>query len=122
MSPEMLTAASALGVAVVTAGGGVATVVIGRRQPRGQSRRDDFAVFTDRMQQEINRQGARIDDLEAEAEQQQARITTQDFTIRYLASWIRDMVGYIRASGLEPPPPPQPVPAEVRPYLHDVGV
>ncbi|MFF3558679.1 hypothetical protein ACFYXS_01330 [Streptomyces sp. NPDC002574] len=118
----MLTAASALGVAVVTAAGDAITVVVGRRQPRDQRRRDDFTVFTDRMEKEITRQGARITDLEAESEQQQARITTQDFTIRYLAGWIRDMVGYIRVSGLEPPTPPQPIPDEVRPYLHDVGV
>jgi uncharacterized protein HemX len=118
----MLTALSALLVAVVTALGGVVTAVVGRRQPRGQQRRDDFTVVTDRMEKEITRQGARIDELEEESARQQTRITAQDSTIRYLAGWGRSLVAYMRDSRLEPPPPPQPVPEEVQPYLHDVGL
>ncbi|MFF9309876.1 hypothetical protein ACF1BS_03105 [Streptomyces sp. NPDC014748] len=116
----MLTALSALAVATVTAVGGVATAVVGRRQPRGQRRRDDFAAVTDRMEREITRQGERIDELEEDAERDRARITAQDFAIRYLAGWARSLVGYMRSQQLEPPPPPQPVPDEVRPYLHDI--
>ncbi|MFJ2567863.1 hypothetical protein ACIO02_33855 [Streptomyces sp. NPDC087568] len=122
MRPEMLTALSALAVAVVTAAGGVATTIVGRRQPRGAQRRDDFTVVTDRMEREITRQGQKIDEMEAEVERDRARITAQDFAIRYLAGWARSLVGYMRQSQLEPPPPPQPVPDEVRPYLHDVGL
>ncbi|MFF9124344.1 hypothetical protein ACF09J_13720 [Streptomyces sp. NPDC014889] len=122
MRTEMLTALSALAVAVVTAVGGVATTIVGRRQPRGQQRRDDFTVVTDRMEREITRQGQRIDEMEAEAERDRARITAQDSAIRYLAGWARSLVGYMRQSQLEPPPPPQPVPEEARPYLHDVGL
>ncbi|MEU7384000.1 hypothetical protein AB0A91_29245 [Streptomyces sp. NPDC042207] len=122
MRPEMLTALSALAVAGVTAVGGVVTTVIGRRQPRGAQRRDDFTVVTDRMEREITRQGQKIEELEEGAVQHQARITAQDFAIRYLAGWARSLVGYMRQSQLEPPPPPQPVPEEVRPYLHDVGL
>lgn len=118
----MLTALSALAVAGVTAVGGVVTAVIGRRQPRGQQRRDDFTVVTDRMNQEITRQGQKIDELEAEAERDRARITAQDFAIRYLAGWARSLVGYMRRQQLEPPPPPQPIPDEVAPFLHDVGM
>lgn len=120
MRPEMLTALSALAVAAVTAVGGIATAIVGRRQPRGQRRRDDFTVVTERMDREITRQGERIDELEADAEQDRARITAQDFAIRYLAGWARSLVGYMRTQHLEPPPPPQPVPEEVRPYLHDI--
>ncbi|MFD5217453.1 hypothetical protein ACFWMH_07270 [Streptomyces tendae] len=120
MRPEMATALSALAVAAVTAVGGIVTAVIGRRQPRGQRRRDDFTVVTERMDREITRQGERIDELEADAEQDRARITAQDFAIRYLAGWARSLVGYMRTQQLEPPPPPQPVPDEVRPYLHDI--
>ncbi|MFI1287468.1 hypothetical protein ACH4VM_02970 [Streptomyces sp. NPDC020792] len=122
MRTEMLTALSALAVAVVTAVGGVATTIVGRRQPRGQQRRDDFTVVTDRMEKELTRQGQKIEELEEDSAHQQARITAQDFAIRYLAGWARSLVGYMRQSQLEPPPPPQPVPEEVRPYLHDVGL
>ncbi|MEU6520446.1 hypothetical protein [Streptomyces sp. NPDC046978] len=121
MSPEMLTAVSALAVAMVTAVGGVVTAIVGRRQPRGQSRRDDFTAVTDRMEREITRQGEKIDELEEEAERDRARITAQDFAIRYLAGWARSLVGYMRRAQLEPPPPPQPMPDEVAPYLHDVS-
>ncbi|WP_146232262.1 hypothetical protein [Streptomyces sp. NWU49] len=120
MRPEMLTALSALAVAVVTAIGGIATAVIGRRAPRGQQRRDDFTAVTDRMEREITRQGQRIDELEEEAEQDRARITAQDFALRYIATWARSLVSYMRQAHLEPPPPPQPIPDEARPYLHDV--
>jgi len=116
----MLTALSALAVAVVTAIGGIVTAVIGRRQPRGQQRRDDFTTVTDRMDREITRQGQRIDELEEEAERDRARITAQDFALRYIGSWARSLVAYMRDQRLEPPPPPQPIPDEVRPYLHDV--
>lgn len=116
----MLTAISALAVAGVTAVGGIVTAVIGRRQPRGQQRRDDFTAITERMEREITRQGERIDELEAETEQDRQRINAQDYALRYIAGWARSLVGYMRAQKLEPPPPPQPVPDEVRPYLHDL--
>ena len=120
MRPEMLTALSALAVSGVTVVGGIVTAVIGRRQPRGQRRRDDFTVVTERMDREITRQGERIDELEADAERDRARLTAQDFAIRYLAGWARSLVGYMRTQQLEPPPPPQPVPDEVAPYMHDI--
>ena len=116
----MLTALSALAVALVTAVGAVTTAVIGRRQPRGQQRRDDFTAVTERMDREITRQGQRIDELEEEAERDRARISTQDYALRYIAGWARSLVSYMREQRLEPPPPPQPIPDEVRPYLHDI--
>lgn len=122
VSPEMVTALSALGVAAVTAAGGFVTAVVGRRQPRAQARRDDFAVVTDRMERDIARLERRIDEAEAEAAAQRARITTQDFTIQYLLRWVRALVAYVRRAGLEPPAPPQPVPVEVEPFLSDIGV
>lgn len=116
----MLTALSALAVALVTAVGGIVTAVIGRRQPRGQQRRDDFTAVTSRMEGEITRQGQRIDELEEDAERDRAALRAQDFALRYLAGWARSLVSYMRQAHLEPPPPPQPVPDEVRPYLHDL--
>ena len=125
----MVTSLSALGVAGVTAAGGVVTAVVGRRQPRGQQRRDDFAAVTDRLGQHMERlerrieeQDRRIEELEEENERDREKIAAQDTTIRYLAAWVRSLVGTIRAAQLEPPTPPQPVPAEAQPYLHDVGI
>lgn len=123
----MLTALSALAVAIVTAVGGVATTVVGRRQPRGARRRDDFTAVTDKLGQHIERlerrieeQDQRIEEQEQESERDRARIGAQDFALRYLAGWCRSLVGYMRRQQLEPPPPPQPVPDEVRPYMHDL--
>lgn len=120
----MLTALSALAVAIVTAAGAVLTAVVGRRQPRsrGADRRDDFTVITDKLGEHIGRLERRIDEQEAEAERDRAQITAQDVTIRYLVGWIRTLVGSAREARLEPPPPPQPVPEDARPYLHDVGL
>ncbi|MEU0332244.1 hypothetical protein [Streptomyces sp. NPDC006193] len=122
MRPEMLTALSALAVALVTAAGGVVTAVIGRRRPRAAERRDDFTAVTDRLGQHIERLEKRIDEQEADAERDRERITAQDTTIRYLAAWLRTLVAFIRQSQLEPPPPPQPVPEEARTFLHDIGI
>ena len=128
MSPEMATAVSALAASGVTAFGGIATVVIGRRQPRGQRRRDDFTLLTESHRKEIGRLDRRVDELETDAERDRERaerdrqkIAGQDYALRYLAGWVGDLVGYIRRSGLEPPPPPQPMPEEVRPYVHEAA-
>lgn len=111
----MPTTLSAPAVALVTAAGGVVTTITGRRQPRsrGAERRDDFTAVTDRLSQHIER-------LEREAEQDRQRITARDSprgTSRGgRGRWWRTCVRQ-----MEPPPPPQPVPDEVRPYLHDIG-
>lgn len=122
----MVAAISAVVVSGVTSIGGAATVVIGRRQPRGQRRRDDFSLLTEQHRKEIGRLDRRVDELETDAERDRERadrdrqkINGQDYALRYLANWVRDLVGYIRTSGLEPPLPPQPMPEEVRPYVHE---
>ncbi|MEU5707867.1 hypothetical protein [Streptomyces flaveolus] len=124
MRPEMLTALSALAVALVTAAGGVVTAVIGRRQPRrprGAERRDDFTAVTDKLSEHIARLEREAEQDRQQAEQDRQRIAGQDSAIRYLAGWARSLVAYMRQQRLEPPPPPQPIPDEVRPYLHDIG-
>lgn len=125
----MLTAVSALGVAGVTAAGGIVTTVVGRRQPRSESRRADIVLITDQHRKEITRLDKRVDELEADAERDRERATRdrqkiagQDYALRYIVAWVRELVRYIRRSGLEPPAPPQPVPEEAQPYLHDIGV
>ncbi|MEU1008211.1 hypothetical protein [Streptomyces sp. NPDC005890] len=123
MRPEMLTALSALAVALVTAAGGILTAIVGRRQPRSRTaeRRDDFTAVTDRLSQHIERLEREAEQDRQQAEQDRARLTAQDFALRYIAGWARSLVAYMRQAQLEPPPPPQPIPDEVRPYLHDIG-
>lgn len=113
----MVTAVSAIVVSGVTAAGGFATAVVGRRQPRSTSRRDDFKAITDNQSKAIERLERRLDEAEAEAERDRRRIADQDFALRYLASWIRELVAHIRRLGAVPPEPVQPVPEEARPYI-----
>lgn len=125
MGTEMLTAISALAVALVTATGGAVTAIIGRRQPwrpRGAERRDDFTAVTDKLGEHIARLEREAEQDRQQADQDRERITAQEVTIRYLAGWVRNLVGHIRASGTEPPPAPQPVPAQAQAHLHDVGL
>jgi hypothetical protein len=117
----MVTALSALAVAVVTAIGGIITTVVGRRQPRGQRRRDDFTVIVGELRTSLTEVKAELGKQKEQSERDRARVTAQDFALRYLAGWARSLVGYMREQRLEPPPPPQPVPDEVRPYLHDIS-
>lgn len=121
MSPEFWAAVSALGVSGVTLGGTVYTARAGRRTAR-QEDRSDFRVVTGRMENELIRLGKRVSDQELESAQQRTRIAGQDYTIRWLAGWVRSLVGYIQASGLEPPPTPNPVPDDVRPFLQGLDV
>ncbi|MGW1595237.1 hypothetical protein [Streptomyces sp. SCL15-4] len=124
MRPEMLTALSALAVALVTAAGGILTAVIGRRQPRrprGAERRDDFTAVTDKLSEHIARLEREAEQDRLQAEQDRARISAQEYALRYIGGWARSLVAYMRQQRLEPPPPPQPIPDEVRPYLHDIG-
>jgi hypothetical protein len=117
----MLTALSALAVAVVTALGAVITAVVGRRQPRGQRRRDDFTTIVGELRTSLTDVKTELGKQKEQSERDRARVTAQEFAIRYLAGWARSLVGYMREQRLEPPPPPQPVPDEVRPYLHDIS-
>ncbi|MFD0405633.1 hypothetical protein [Kitasatospora sp. NPDC127116] len=121
MSAESWAAASALGVSAVTLAGTVYTARAGRRSAAAE-RRDDFRVVTNRMERELERLGKRLDEQELESVQQKARLAGQEYSIRYLAGWVRSMVGFVRASGLEPPPAPQPVPEDVRPFLQGLDV
>lgn len=121
MSPEAWAAVAAVLVSIATLGGTMYTAWSGRRTRR-QENRDDFTTVTDRMEREIERLGKRADAQELESTEHRVRIAGQDYTIRYLAGWVRSLVGFVQTSGLEPPPPPQPIPEEVRPYLNGLGV
>jgi len=121
----MLTALSALAVALVTAAGGILTTIVGRRQPwrpHTAERRDDFTAVTNKLGEHITRLERRVDEQEADAERDRQQLSAQDVTLRYMTGWLRVLVQHIRAAGSEPPPPPEPVPEHVRTYLHDVGL
>lgn len=117
----MLTALSALAVALVTAAGGILTAVVGRRQPRGQQRRDDFTTIVKELRISLSEVKTELAEQKEASEEARARLGAQDFALRYIAAWARSLVAYMREQRLEPPPPPQPIPEEVRPYLHDIG-
>jgi hypothetical protein len=100
-------------VAALTAGGGIGVGRAARRSPR-QERRDDFAAVTKRLDRDIER-------LEGRITRQDTQISGQTSAIGHLSGWVRTLVLFTRASGLEPPPQP-PVPDEAKPFLHDIGV
>ncbi|MEU1497239.1 hypothetical protein [Streptomyces sp. NPDC005732] len=100
-------------MAAASAAGGVVAARSARRTKR-QERRDDFTVVTDRMDKEIKRQGAAL-------EEQQEQITGQGAAISWLVVDRRSLVSYIRKSGLEPPLA-RPIPERARPYLDSIDV
>lgn len=108
MGPEMVTALSGVGVSVVTAAGSIWVAKAGRRTAR-QERRDDFSVFTKKLNDQIGK-------LEEKAEKQEQRITDQDLAIGWLLNRVRSLVSHIRAAGMEPPPAMRP-PERIKDYI-----
>lgn len=100
---------ASVGVTLATGVAGVFAARAARRTPR-QERRDDFDTFTKKLNEQIGK-------LEEKAEKQEQRITDQDLAIGWLLNRLRGLVSYVRASGLEPPPAPQP-PERIKDYLH----
>jgi len=100
-------------VAALTAGGTVGVGRAARRSPR-QEKRDDFEKVTERLDKDIER-------LEGRITRQDTTISGQTSAIGHLSGWVRTLVLFARAGGLEPPPAPTP-PDEARPFLHDIGV
>lgn len=101
------------GMALVAAAGGVVSARSARRTKR-QERRDDFTVVTDRMNEEIKRQGEKLDS-------QQEQLTGQAAAISWLVTDRRMLVSCIRQAGLEPPAA-RPIPERARPYLDHIDV
>lgn len=100
-------------VSVLTAGGTLGVARAARRTPR-QEKRDDFEKVTDRLDKDIER-------LEGRIGRQDTQIAGQTSAIGYLSGWVRTLVIFTRAQGLEPPIPPY-VPDDAKPFLHDIGV
>lgn len=100
-------------VAAITSAGTLGVARTARRTPR-QEKRDDFEKVTERLDKDIER-------LEGRITRQDTQISGQTSAIGFLSGWVRTLVLFTRAAGLEPPPQPF-VPDEARPYLHDIGV
>lgn len=120
MGPDTWAALSALGVAIITAVGGVWVARSGRRT-RQQERRDDFTEITKALNDRIKGLKDEIGEQKAEMREAQRRITDQDATIGWLLSRVRGLVWYVRQSGQEPPEAP-PMPERVRDYIQHLDL
>jgi tetrahydromethanopterin S-methyltransferase subunit G len=101
---------------IVSAMAAFGSTMVGRaakRTPR-QEKRDDFEKVTQRLDKDIER-------LEGRISRQDTQISGQTSAIGYLSGWVRTLVLFTRAQGLEPPAPPF-VPDDAKPYLHNIGV
>lgn len=113
MNPETW---ASIGVSAVTGVSGVWAVRAARRTPR-QEKRDDFTAVTDRMNGEIKRQGVRITELETTTGAQSRRLEGAGVAIAYLIGRVRELHGYIRSVGMEPPTA-EPIPEKAREFIH----
>lgn len=118
MGPDAIASA----VAAIATGGFAAWGARSARRTRRQENRDDFTAVVKELRTDVKDLRAELGVQKQESKDQRQRLAGQDFAIRYLVSWVRSLVGYIRAQRLEPPAPPQPVPPEVQAYLNDIGV
>lgn len=97
------------GLALVGVVGGVVSARSARRTKR-QERRDDFTAVTEQQHKVAEQQNKAIERLEKrvalrerEADRLVQRITDQDEAISWLRGRLRDVVGFIRIRGDEPP-------------------
>ncbi|MGW1492552.1 hypothetical protein [Streptomyces sp. NPDC002402] len=109
---------ASIGVSVATAGAGVWAARSARRTPK-QERRDDFTAITEQQGRAITRLEQRVEKGEAEVEKQRERIGDQDEAIGWLLNRVRELVSYIRKTGLEPPAP-APMGERARKYIHHI--
>jgi hypothetical protein len=107
---------ASVGISVATGVCGVWAARAARRTPR-QEKRDDFTAVTDRMSGEITRQGHRITELETTTGVQNRRLEGAGVAIAYLIGRVRELHGYIRSVGMEPPTA-QPIPEKAREFIH----
>ena len=108
------------GMTVVAAVGGIVSARAARRTKR-QERRDDFTAVTEQQGKQIERLEKRIVVREQEAERLGQRISDQDEAINWLRGRLRDLVGYIRTRG-EEPPTPRPIPERAARILNGFDV
>lgn len=108
------------GLALVGVVGGVVSARSARRTKR-QERRDDFTVVTAQQNAAIERLERRVAKREQEAERQRERISDLEEANGWLRGRLRDLVGYIRTRG-EEPPEPRPIPERAKRILNGIDV
>lgn len=108
-------------VAALTAGGTVGVARAARRSPR-QERRDDFALITSSLRQDLTDVKAELAAQKTEQAAIKRRADGADELTRWLVRWFRACVGVMHESNLEIPPRPQPEPPTAAEHLHDIGV
>lgn len=119
MTPDVTGIAQVLGT--VATGGLAAWAARSAKRTKSQERRDDFTTVTARMDKNIERLERRIEQQEDESAAQQEQIIGQGAAIGWLVSDRRNLVGYIRGAGLEPPLA-RPIPERARPFLDSIDV
>lgn len=110
MSPD---AFITVGATVLT-GGFAAWGARSARRTKRQEARDDFAVFTAALKEQIG-------ELKKDQAKQQDQINGQGAAISWLVVDRRSLVGVIRGAKLKPPVP-RPIPERARPYLDSIDV
>lgn len=100
MNPETW---ASLVVSALTVGAGVYATRSARRTPR-QDKRDDLALATDLLEKDVARLEKRVEKGEVEVEKHRDRISDLEEANNWLRGRLRDLVGYIRTRGEEPPP------------------
>lgn len=110
MSPDNLVTLGATAVTGVFAVWGARSA----RRTKRQEARDDFAVFTQALKEQVA-------ELKREQATQQEQITGQGAAIAWLVIDRRSLVSTIRNAKLKPPPA-RPIPDRARPYLDHVDL
>ena len=98
--------------ATVLTGGFAAWGARSARRTKRQEARDDFAVFTTALKEQIA-------ELKTDQAKQQEQITGQGAAISWLVVDRRSLVSTIRGAKLKPPPV-RPIPERARPYLDSI--
>ena len=117
MNPETM---ASIVVSALTVASGVYATRSARRTPR-QEKRDDLAFATDRLEKDVARLEKRVQSGEVEAEKQRERISDLEEANNWLRGRLRDLVGYIRTRG-EEPPEQRPIPERAKRILNGIDV
>ena len=99
MNPETL---ASIVVSTLTVGAGVYATRSARRTPR-QEKREDIAFSTERLEKDVERLEKRVANGEVETEKFRERITDLEEANNWMRGRLRDLIGYIRTRGEEPP-------------------
>lgn len=117
MSPDAIASVAA----AVATGGFAAWGARSARRTRRQEKRDDFTAVTEQQGKAIERLEKRVEKGEGEVERQRERISDLEEANNWLRVRLRDLVGYIRTRGDEPPAQ-RPIPERAARILNGIDV